>query len=55
MWRFSFSKRRWPNEWVQVGGLGRQKLARMTSLGEEEGVDRWWSSLLHSVVLRPLD
>ena len=51
MWRFSFSKRRWPNEWAQVGWLGRQKLARMTSPGEEEGVDRWWRKMMLRVAI----
>ena len=51
MWRFSFSKRRWPNEWAQVGWLGRQKLARMTSPGEEEGVDRWWRKTMLRVAI----
>lgn len=40
-WRFSLSKRRWPNELAQVGWFGRQKSARMISPGKVEGKGRW--------------
>lgn len=51
MWRFGFSKWRWPNELACVGWFGRQRSARTTCPGKEEGVGRWWRGTALSVAV----